>query len=410
MMMKCYLVGGAVRDQLLNLPVTERDWVVVGASIDEMLSQGYIQVGKEFPVFLHPETHEEYALARTERKTGHGYKGFVTFASPEVTLEDDLSRRDLTINAIVLNEDKQLIDPFHGIDDLNNRCLRHISSAFIEDPLRVLRVARFAARFADLGFSIAPETLTLMQEISKSGELLHLTPERTWQECSKALQTSKPSVFFKTLETCGALNQVFPEIHKLFNPPQYERSPAEANDGIPALSALDHSAGLSTDCEVRFAALTHNLDIKQTRPQLPPSCSNDKSKSIELINQMATRLKIPTKFSDLAILVTRCYSDYHRIFSLDAKAILALLLTTDAFRRPKRFQQFLIACTAIFQSYSKAERNMVIQKNPLENILSACQTLEIKSIINNNMSNDEKATAIEQARLAVINRVISTHS
>ncbi|MGL5697276.1 MAG: multifunctional CCA addition/repair protein, partial [Plesiomonas shigelloides] len=269
--MQTYLVGGAVRDQLLGLNVTERDWVVVGATPEQLLAQGYQQVGRDFPVFLHPRTHEEYALARTERKQGQGYTGFVCHAAPDVTLEQDLLRRDLTINAIAQAEDGSLTDPYGGQQDLRDRWLRHVSPAFSEDPLRVLRVARFAARFAHLGFRVAPETLALMQQISTSGELTHLTAERVWKETEKALNSAAPDVYFAVLRACGALTVLFPELDNLFGVPAPEKWHPEIDSGIHTLMALQQAAQRAYGPEVRFAVLCHDFGKALTPPQFWPS-------------------------------------------------------------------------------------------------------------------------------------------
>ncbi|QUM75240.1 multifunctional CCA addition/repair protein [Moritella sp. 24] len=330
--MQIYLVGGAVRDKLLSLPVKDKDFVVVGATPAEMLEQGYQQVGKDFPVFLHPSSKQEYALARTERKSGSGYTGFTCYAAPDVTLEQDLVRRDLTINAMVEDEDGQFIDPLNAKDDLDNRVLRHISISFSEDPLRVLRVARFAARFHDLGFTIADETLQLMQDMTQAGALAELTPERVWQEVEKTLSAANPAVFFQVLKDIGALAVILPELDALFNLALDINSEVENdvnNLGQQALCQLKHSASCSPDLAIRFAALMQQLNNHQTN-----------------IKALAKRCKVPNEHRDLALLVSAQQSNIHRALSLTPTEIISLFDNTDAWRKPTRFQQILLTCSS----------------------------------------------------------------
>jgi tRNA nucleotidyltransferase (CCA-adding enzyme) len=328
--MEVYLVGGAVRDGLLGIPVKERDWVVVGATREEMLRLRYREVGRDFPVFLHPDTHEEYALARLERKTAPGYRGFEVRFGPEVTLEQDLARRDLTINAIAQAPDGSLIDPFGGRSDIDARILRHVSEAFVEDPVRVLRVARFAARFAPLQFRIAPETLMLMRELVARGELEALVAERVWQETDKALRSAEPAAFFEVLRACGALPVIFPEL----------------DTGVHTLMVLQQAARLSLDPEVRFAALVHDLGKGTTPPSEWPRHHGHEERSVGRIEELATRLKIPGEYRELALLVARYHGIVHRASELKAATILEFLERADAFRRPQRFAQVLLACEA----------------------------------------------------------------
>lgn len=345
--MKIYLVGGAVRDELLGLAVRERDWVVVGARPEELLERGFKPVGKDFPVFLHPETGEEYALARTERKTGPGYRGFDTMFSPEVTLEQDLERRDLTINAIAHDESTgELVDPFHGRRDLEERWLRHVSPAFVEDPVRVLRVARFAARFAPLGFRVAPETMGLLRAIAARGELNALVPERVWQETQRALEMPAPRHFFEVLRAGNALPAVFPEIHALFGVPQPEQWHPEIDTGLHTMMVLDEATKLSNDPVVRFAALTHDLG-KATTPahELPRHIAHEE-RGVRIVEAMCNRLRIPNAYRELGVLVSRYHLHMHKVAELRPKTILDLLESIDAFRRPGRFNQFLLACEA----------------------------------------------------------------
>ena len=298
--MKIYLVGGAVRDQLLNLPVKDRDWVVVGATPETLLQQGYQQVGKDFPVFLHPDTHEEYALARTERKSGSGYTGFTCYAAPDVTLEDDLQRRDLTINAIAYSAKGEYIDPYHGIDDIHAKLLRHVSDAFSEDPLRVLRVARFAARFAPLGFTIAPETMSLMQEMTNSGELNALTAERVWKETEKALHSQAPQVYFEILHQCGALKILFPEINALFGVPAPKKWHPEIDTGIHTMMVLAMASRLTDDIAVRFSALCHDLGKGVTPVENWPHHHGHGPAGVPLVEALCQRYRIPNQIRDLA--------------------------------------------------------------------------------------------------------------
>jgi tRNA nucleotidyltransferase (CCA-adding enzyme) len=344
--MEVYLVGGAVRDALLGLPVKERDWVVVGGTRDDLLRLNYREVGRDFPVFLHPKTHEEHALARRERKVSRGYRGFEVEFGPEVTLEEDLARRDLTINAMAQSGDGSLIDPYGGQLDLKARLLRHVSPAFIEDPVRILRSARFAARFAPLGFSIAPETKALMRAVVERGEADALVPERVWQETEKALRESKASVFFEVLRECGALRVVYPEIDALFGVPQPAQWHPEIDTGVHTLMVLEQAALLSTDSKVRFAALVHDLGKATTPPEEWPGHKGHEERSVALIEALSERLRLPSEYRELGLIVARYHGNVHRAFELRPNTILQILEKTDAFRRPERFAQALLACEA----------------------------------------------------------------
>ncbi len=344
--MQVYLVGGAVRDALLGLPVKERDWVVVGGSREALLQLRYREVGRDFPVFLHPDTHEEYALARRERKIAPGYRGFAVEFGPEVTLEQDLARRDLTINAIAQAADGSLVDPHGGRRDLEARTLRHVSDAFIEDPVRILRVARFAARFAPLGFRVAPETMGLMREMVQKREAAALVPERVWQETDKALRESSAAVFFATLRECGALAAVYPELDALFGVPQPAKWHPEIDTGVHTLMVLDQAVALSDDPRVRFAALVHDLGKAVTPPAQWPGHRGHEERSVALIGTLAARLKIPGDYRDLALIVARYHGNVHRAFELRAKTLVDFMERADAFRRPERFAQALLACEA----------------------------------------------------------------
>jgi tRNA nucleotidyltransferase (CCA-adding enzyme) len=360
--MQVYLVGGAVRDALLGLPVKERDWVVVGGTRDDLLRMQYREVGRDFPVFLHPQSHEEYALARLERKVAPGYRGFTVEFGPDVTLEEDLARRDLTINAIAQAPDGTLIDPHGGQRDLESRTLRHVSDAFIEDPVRVLRVARFAARFAGLGFHVAPETLHLMRQMVERHEVDALVPERVWQESEKALREPKASTFFKVLRECGALRPIYPEIDALFGVPQPPQWHPEIDTGVHTLMVLDEAAALSDDTRVRFAALVHDLGKGTTPPAEWPSHHGHEERSVALIEALASRLRVPGDHRDLAVIVARYHGIVHRAFELRAGTLLEFMERADAFRRPERFEQALLACEADARGRAGLARNPTPQR------------------------------------------------
>ena len=340
--MQTYIVGGAVRDELLGRPNADRDYVVVGATPEAMLAQGFRPVGKDFPVFLHPDTHEEYALARTERKTGRGYHGFAFHAAPDVTLDDDLARRDLTINAMAKAADGRLIDPFHGQRDLQAKVLRHVGPAFAEDPVRILRIARFAARFSD--FSIAPETLELMRGMVAAGEVDHLVAERVWQELAKGLMEDKPSRMFEVLRDCGALARLLPEVDKLFGVPQRADYHPEIDTGIHTLMVVDQSALRGFALPVRFSALTHDLGKAETPADILPRHLGHEERSVRLTEKLCARLRVPNDCRDLALLMARYHGNVHRAADLKASTIVTLFEKTDALRRPERFRNLLEAC------------------------------------------------------------------
>jgi tRNA nucleotidyltransferase (CCA-adding enzyme) len=342
--MKRYQVGGAIRDELLGLPVKERDWVVVGATPEEMIAAGYKPVGKDFPVFLHPQTKEEHALARTERKSGRGYHGFTFHTGPEVTLEDDLMRRDLTVNAIARNEDGTLVDPHGGRRDIERRVLRHVSPAFAEDPVRILRLARFHARFAPLGFRIADETMALMRQMVAAGEADHLVPERVWQETERALMLDVPSVFFRTLRDCGALARVMPEIDALFGVPQRADFHPEVDTGVHILMCVDAGARMGFSLPVRVCALLHDLGKACTPHDEWPSHKQHESRGVPLVEQFCARLRVPAETRDLAVIHTREHLIVHLALELRPGTLLELLERVDLFRRPDRFERLLEAC------------------------------------------------------------------
>ncbi|PKO36986.1 MAG: multifunctional CCA addition/repair protein [Betaproteobacteria bacterium HGW-Betaproteobacteria-6] len=340
--MQIFIVGGAVRDELLGRPNADRDYVVVGATPEALLKQGFRPVGKDFPVFLHPQTQEEYALARTERKSGHGYHGFTFHAAPDVTLEEDLARRDLTINAMAKAADGTLIDPFHGQLDLSAKILRHVGPAFAEDPVRILRIARFAARFSN--FTVAPETLALMRDMVVSGEVDHLVAERVWQELATGLMEDKPSRMFEVLRDCGALARLLPELDVLFGVAQRADYHPEIDTGIHTMMVVDQSAKRSFALPVRFAALTHDLGKGTTPADILPRHIGHEERSVDLGEKLCARLRVPGDCRDLALLMARYHGNVHRAADLKASTIVALFEKTDALRRPERFQQLLDAC------------------------------------------------------------------
>ena len=342
--MKIYAVGGAVRDELLGLPVKDRDWLVVGATPTEMSAGGFIPVGRDFPVFLHPKTHEEYALARTERKTAPGYAGFVFHTAPDVTLEDDLIRRDITINAIARDDAGNIIDPHHGRADLAAKLLRHVSAAFAEDPVRILRVARFAARFTE--FTVAPETLVLMRQMVAAGEVDALVPERVWQELARGLMEAQPSRMFAVLRDCGALQRLLPEVAALWGVPQRADYHPEIDTGVHAMMVVDMAAQLDAPLPARFAALTHDLGKATTPADLLPRHHGHEARSVELLLPLCERLRVPVECRDVARLAARYHGDMHRVEELRPETVLKVLEACDALRRPGRFEMVLIACEA----------------------------------------------------------------
>lgn len=404
--MKIYLVGGALRDRLLGLPVKERDYVVVGATPADLRARGFKPVGKDFPVFLHPETHEEYALARTERKTGPGYHGFEFHSAPDVRLEDDLRRRDLTINAMAEDEHGQWVDPYHGQSDLNARLLRHVSPAFVEDPVRVLRVARFAARFASLGFKLADETLALMRAMSENGEVDALVPERIWQETFKALQTDAPAVFFQVLRACGALQRVFPEIDRLFGVPQPQKHHPEIDTGVHMLLVLEQATRLSDDVAVRFAALTHDLGKGSTPADILPHHYGHEERSVKLVEALCTRLRVPKDYRELAVLVARYHGQAHRARELRADTLLKLFKGCDALRRPQRFAQFLLACEADARGRLRMEHAPYPQADYLRAALAAAGAVDAQSLGCEPLEGAEIGVRLEAARLEAIKQAI----
>ncbi|WP_330131130.1 multifunctional CCA addition/repair protein [Shewanella xiamenensis] len=379
--MKIYLVGGAVRDSLLNLPIKDKDYMVVGATPEQMQQLGYRQVGKDFPVFLHPKTQQEYALARTERKVGLGYGGFSCYASHDVTLEQDLLRRDLTINAIAQDEEGNLYDPYNGVADIQARQLRHVSTAFAEDPLRVLRVARFAARFHSLGFKIATETMSLMQHMSQTEELTALTPERVWQEVDKSLGGPNPEIFFQVLRQCGALKILFPEIDALFGIPQPEKWHPEIDTGLHTLMVLTQATLLTQDKAVRFAALVHDLGKALSPKEHWPKHHGHGQKGLPVIKKLCERLRVPNEYRDLALLVSDQHQNVHQAFELRAETIVKVFDKADFWRKPERLNQLLLACIADMRGRTGFEHQAYPQSDYLNACFLAANNVDIKAII-----------------------------
>ncbi|MGB5489456.1 MAG: multifunctional CCA addition/repair protein [Woeseiaceae bacterium] len=399
--MQVYLVGGAVRDEQLGVPHKERDWCVVGATPDDLTALGYRRVGKDFPVFLHPSTGEEYALARTERKTAPGYHGFAFDCSPDVSIEDDLLRRDLTINAIAKDMDGNLVDPFDGIRDIERRILRHVSDAFAEDPVRILRVAKFAARFKSLGFSIAPETLDLMRQMVADGEVDALVPDRVWKETETALRGQSVRTYIEVLRACGALRILLPEVDSLFGVPQPKQWHPEIDTGVHVLMVLDQAEAMSEELEVRFAALTHDLGKGNTPRSQLPSHPGHETRGCKLIRDIAGRLPVPKASRDLALLVAEFHTHCHRALELRAKTILKVLERTDAFRRPQRFEQFLVCCEADARGRAGLENRRYPQADFLRGAFAAAAAIDAGTIAAAN-EGAKIPTAIRRARKKAI--------
>ena len=400
--MKTYLVGGAVRDGLLNLPVKDKDWVVVGASPQQMLERGFEQVGRDFPVFLHPSSHEEYALARTERKSGSGYTGFVCYSAPDVTLEQDLARRDLTINAIAQDADGHYYDPYGGRGDLENRLLRHVSEAFNEDPLRVLRVARFAARYAHLNFHIASETLALMQSMAESGELSHLTPERVWKETEAALQTRNPQVFFQVLRDCGALAVLFPELDNLYGVPAPAKWHPEIDTGVHTLMTLAMAAQLSPEVDIRFATLFHDVGKALTPPEKWPSHHGHGPAGVPLVAALCERLRIPNALRDLALLVTEFHDLVHTVQNQSATTLVALFDRLDAWRKPHRVEQIALTSEADARGRTGFENNPYPQGDYLREAWKVALSVSTKDVVAAGFKGVEVREELTRRRIAAL--------
>ncbi|OUM32125.1 multifunctional CCA tRNA nucleotidyl transferase/2'3'-cyclic phosphodiesterase/2'nucleotidase/phosphatase [Pseudomonas sp. 1239] len=397
--MQIYKVGGAVRDRLLGRPVTDIDWVVVGATVEQMQAQGYRPVGADFPVFLHPHSGEEYALARTERKSGRGYGGFTFHASPEVTLEEDLVRRDLTINAMAEDEQGRITDPYKGQQDLQDRILRHVSPAFAEDPLRVLRVARFAARYAGLGFQVAPETLALMRELSESGELQALTAERSWKEIARALMEEQPQVFIQVLRDCGALKQLMPELDVLFGVPQPAAHHPEIDTGVHTLSVLEQAARHNQPLTVRWACLLHDLGKGLTPEDEWPRHIAHEHRGLKAIKAVNQRFKVPRDCQELALLVGEYHTHGHRALELKASTLLELLQRFDVYRRPQRFEEFIAACEMDARGRLGLEERDYPQAAYLRGAADAARAVAVQPLVEKGFTGQGLGEAIKRERL-----------
>lgn len=391
-----------MRDKLLGLPIKDRDWLVVGATAEAMLKQGYKQVGKDFPVFLHPQTKEEYALARTERKTAPGYAGFAFNASAEVTLEEDLQRRDLTINAMAETVDGEIIDPYHGQTDLKQRLLRHVSPAFAEDPVRILRIARFAARYAPFNFTVAEETQALMRSMVDNGEVDALVAERVWQETVRALGEKNPEVYFEVLRDCGALKRLFPEIDRLYGVPQPEEHHPEIDTGIHTMMVLQQACRLSDDPKVRFAALVHDLGKGITPQDEWPHHIAHEERGVPLVKELCRRFKIPAAYRELAVIVSRYHLHYHRAGELRPDTLLKTLQALDAFRRPERFEEFLLACEADSRGRTGYEDKPFEQAGIMRKALAAANSVDIKELTEQGLEGMALAEKLRALRIKAI--------
>jgi len=407
--MQTYLVGGAVRDKLLDLPVKDRDWVVVGSSVEEMIDLGFKSVGADFPVFLHPESHEEYALARTERKVAAGYHGFTFHASPEVTLEQDLQRRDLTINAIAEDENGNLIDPWDGIADIRSRTLRHVSPAFAEDPVRILRVARLAARFSSLDFQVADDTSDLMKSMVANGEVDSLVPERVWQELDKSLAHTNVRVFFETLRDCDALSRIMPELDRLFGIPQPEKWHPEIDTGLHTMMCLDQIARLTDDRAARFALICHDFGKAETPEAQLPSHPGHEDISAALAETFCERLRVPRDYRDLAVLVARYHTHVHRALELNERTLATTLGAVDVARKPERFEHFLLACEADARGRLGLENRQYPQADYLRGAASAFLKVDAGAIARSAPDPSQIRQRVHQARVGAMAEYIREH-
>ena len=402
--MQVFCVGGAVRDELLGLIVKDRDFVVVGSTPDQMEHLNFKPVGKDFPVFLHPNTHEEYALARTERKTGKGYKGFQIHADPSVTLEQDLARRDLTINAIAKDENGHLIDPYGGLDDLKLKIFRHVSPAYSEDPVRILRTARFAARFTE--FSIAPETLELMRDMVKNGEVDALVPERVWQEIAKGLMEQKPSRMFEVLRECGALQKIMPELDILWGVPQPEIYHPEIDTGLHIMMVIDYAAKQEFSLPIRFAALTHDLGKGTTPKDILPRHTGHEVRGVDLLKEVSRRLRVPNDCKELAQIVAKFHGKVHQVSKMQPETVLQFLMDTDAIRQPQRFQEFLLACECDSRGRISFEESECLESQLLMRLLKAVLAVDAGAVAKTHTEPEAIKQAVFDARLEAIKQVI----
>lgn len=403
--MEIYQVGGAVRDALLGLPVKDRDFVVVGATPEQMVELGYRPVGKDFPVFLHPESQEEYALARTERKTAKGYKGFQVFASPDVTLEEDLARRDLTINAIAQAEDGTLIDPYNGQVDIRDKILRHVSDAFIEDPVRILRAARFAARFTE--FTVAPETMRLMQDMVADGEVDALVPERVWQELAKGLMEAKPSRMFEVLRECGALKRIMPELDRLWGVPQPPQHHPEIDTGVHVMMVVDYAAAQGYSLPVRFSALTHDLGKGTTPQDVLPRHIGHEERSVHLLKDVCKRLRVPNDCKELAHVVAKFHGKVYRVDEMRSATKVQFLVDTDAIRQPERFKEFLRACECDFRGRTGYEEKPIPHTAIWLKLLDAVMQVDAGAVARQYQESEKIREAVFQARVEVVRSLIN---
>jgi len=402
--MQTYIVGGAVRDELLGYPIKDKDYVVVGSTPEQMVAAGFRPVGKDFPVFLHPKTHAEYALARTERKTAKGYKGFVVHASPEITLEQDLARRDLTVNAIAKNEVGEFVDPFHGIDDIKSKTLRHVSDAFVEDPVRILRIARFSARLAD--FNIAPETLSLMQQMVDAGEVDALVAERVWQELAKGLMEKKPARMFEVLRSCGALKRIIPELDNLWGVPQPPQHHPEVDTGVHVMMVLDYAAQQAFSLPVRFAALMHDLGKGTTPKEMLPRHIGHEERGVHLVKEVCKRLRVPNDCKELAVMVAKFHGKLYQSLDMRPSTLLEFLIQLDAIRQPERFNGFLQACEADSRGRTGLENCPTPAADLMRKVLDAAFTIDAGAIASKQSDVEKIKIAIFEARVEAIKRVL----
>jgi len=404
--MQTYLVGGAVRDELLGFTSQDKDYVVVGATPEAMLAAGFRAVGKDFPVFLHPETHDEYALARTERKTGKGYKGFAIYASPAVTLEEDLARRDLTINAIAKDSDGHYIDPYHGLADIQSKTLRHVSPAFAEDPVRILRAARFAARLTE--FSVAAETLALMQHMTATGEVDALVAERVWQELAKGLMEAQPSRMFTLLRACGALQKIIPELDRLWGVPQSAQHHPEVDTGVHVMLVIDYAARCNFSLAVRFAALLHDLGKGTTPAVMLPRHSDHEQRGVSLVKEVCRRLKVPNDCRELAHIVAKFHGKLHQAPQMQASTLLNFLIEIDAIRQPGRFKEFLHACEAEARGRTSLENCATTAADLMLQVLAAAQSVDAGAVASAYTEAEKIKLAIYAARLDAIKLAVAS--
>lgn len=401
--MNIFIVGGAVRDELLGLKVKDRDFVVVGSTPEVMLNAGFKPVGKDFPVFLHPKTHEEYALARTERKIAKGYKGFTMYAAPDVTLEQDLSRRDFTINAIAKGDDGKLIDPFNGIADIQAGVLRHVSDAFVEDPVRILRAARFSARFTE--FVIAKDTLNLMQQMVRNGEVDALVPERVWQELAKGLMEAQPSRMFEVLRACGALRRILPELDKLWGVPQPPQHHPEIDTGVHVMMVIDYAARQNFSLPVRFAALVHDLGKGTTPEDILPRHIGHEARSHDLVKEVCKRLRVPNDCKELGMMVAKFHGKLHQALKMRPETLLEFLVELDAIRQPERFKDFLKACEADSRGRTGLESCALPETDFISHALEAASSIDAGAIAKKNEETMAIKKAVFEARLAAIKQI-----